>query len=356
MCRIAPILVSGLTLMMIVSPMEALSPGTAAQRVIATRLPQNPLISVDSSPSIGDNVNGPTVIRVPPWVKAPLGRYYMYFAHHQGKFIRLAYSDAIGGPWKIYEPGVLHVRDTLFHREQPDPPNSPKSFYTHVASPEIYVDPTTNKILMWFHGWWTNNERWPLGSVTAAYAWARERGYGQFTQVAESNDGLHFEVRKPVTRDSYLRVFRWQDYFYGMMRLGRLARSRDPLAEFELGANPFRDTLYRDRVRHVALLRRGPSLHMFFSAIGDSPERILMSTIDLRESWATWKASIPIEVLQPETDYECVSMPSVPSEIGDIEGRARQLRDPAVFEENGRAWLFYSICGEQGIAVAELKM
>jgi hypothetical protein len=95
---------------------------------------------------------------------------------------------------------------------------------------------------------------------------------------------------------------------------------------------------------------------MFFSAIGDSPERILMSTIDLRESWATWKASIPIEVLQPETDYECVSMPSVPSEIGDIEGRARQLRDPAVFEENGRAWLFYSICGEQGIAVAELKM
>jgi hypothetical protein len=31
------------------------------------------------------------------------------------------------------------------------------------------------------------------------------------------------------------------------------------------------------------------------------------------------------------------------------------MRDPAVFEEDGRAWLFYSICGEQGIAAAELS-
>jgi hypothetical protein len=282
--------------------------------------------------------------------------YYMYFAHHQGSFIRLAYADAIGGPWKIYEPGVLHVRDSAFYREQPDPPNSPKSFYTHVASPDIYVDPTTKKILMWFHGWWTNNERWPVGTVAAAYAWARERGYGQFTQVAESSDGIHFEIRKPVTRDSYLRVFRWQDSFYGLARLGRLARSSEAREEFELGPNPFRDTAHKERVRHVALLRRANSLHVFFSAIGDAPERILMSTIDLQGSWNTWKASPALEVLHPETDYECASLPIAASEVGDIEGRARQLRDPAVFEEDGRTWLFYSTCGEQGIAAAELKL
>ena len=28
--------------------------------------------------------------------------------------------------------------------------------------------------------------------------------------------------------------------------------------------------------------------------------------------------------------------------------------DPFVFEEDGRAYLFYSICGEQGIAAAEI--
>jgi hypothetical protein len=52
---------------------------------VAARVPQNPLLTVKSSPSLGDNVNGPSVIRVPPWVKAPLGRYYMYFAHHLSK-------------------------------------------------------------------------------------------------------------------------------------------------------------------------------------------------------------------------------------------------------------------------------
>jgi hypothetical protein len=175
-------------------------------------------------------------------------------------------------------------------------------------------------------------------------------------QIAESTDGIHFEIRRPVTLDSYLRIFRSHDTFYGLARLGRLARSRDPLAEFELGPNPFRDTPYRDRVRHVALLPRDNTLYVFFSAIGDPPERILMSTIDLRGSWDAWRASPAVEVLQPETDYECVSMPVGPSEVGDIEGRARQLRDPAVFEDQRKIWLFYSICGEQGIAAAELRL
>ena len=34
--------------------------------------------------------------------------------------------------------------------------------------------------------------------------------------------------------------------------------------------------------------------------------------------------------------------------------QARQLRDPAIFEENGKTYLFYSICGEQGIAAARI--
>jgi hypothetical protein len=31
-----------------------------------------------------------------------------------------------------------------------------------------------------------------------------------------------------------------------------------------------------------------------------------------------------------------------------------QLRDPAIFEENGRIYLFYAVAGESGIAIAEL--
>jgi len=325
-------------------------------RVIATRVPQNPLITVKSAPSLGDNVNGPSVIRVPPWVKAPLGRYYMYFAHHYGRFIRLAYADSITGPWKVYEPGVLPIEHSAFNRAQPDPPTTGASQRMHVASPDVHIDTEGARILMWVHGWWTNNEPWPHVDSKSAIGWARERGYEQYTQVATSGDGIHFEGEKPITRTSYLRVFRLEDTYYGLARLGLLARSRQPLGEFELGANPFAETDYRNRVRHVALLRRGTRLHVFFSAIGDAPERILMSTIDLHGSWESWKASMPVEVLHPERDYECVNLANEPSRVGEIVGPARQLRDPAILEDNGRVWLFYTVCGEQGIAVAEVKL
>src|SRR3954465_13024350 len=125
----------------------------------ATRLPQNPLITVAASPTLGGNVNGPTVIRVPAWIQQPLGRYYMYFANHMGDFIRLAYADQPDGPWTIYEPGVLHVRDTAFFRPLPDPPAAIGDFYTHVASPEILIDVTNKRLVVGFHGWWTHGER-----------------------------------------------------------------------------------------------------------------------------------------------------------------------------------------------------
>jgi hypothetical protein len=324
-----------------------------AQQVRATRLPQNPLLTVASSPSLAGNVNGPTVIRVPDWVDRPLGRYYMYFANHMGTFIRLAHADALTGPWRIHEPGVLHVRETAFFRPQPDPRETMADFYTHVASPEVLLDPVRRRFVLWAHGWWTNGERWPNDPVKAR-AWATEKGYGQFTQVAESSDGLRFEVRPALTRSSYLRVFRHDGYFYGLSRLGQLSRTRDPLASFDNGPNPFRDTAYAGRVRHVALAPRGGRLFVFFTAIGDAPERVLASTIDLTSDWTTWRAAPAVEVLQPETNYECADLPVVPSGPGDVDTPVRQMRDPFVFEEQGQAFLFYSTCGEQGIAAATL--
>ena len=61
-----------------------------------------------------------------------------------------------------------------------------------------------------------------------------------------------------------------------------------------------------------------------------------MSTIELTSDWTAWRATSPIDVLQPETRYECGDMPLAASEAGDVEGRVRQIRDPFVFEESGR--------------------
>jgi hypothetical protein len=45
-----------------------------------------------------------------------------------------------------------------------------------------------------------------------------------------------------------------------------------------------------------------------------------------------------------------------PSEAGDVDARVRQVRDPFVFEEQAGTFLFYSTCGEQGIAAAEISV
>ena len=110
------------TVLLCAGALDWATPHVRAQSTLnPKRLDQNPLITVRSSTTLGGNVNGPTVIRVPDWIERPLGRYYMYFANHMGDFVRLAYADAVEGPWRIYEPGVLHVRDTAFYRDQPDP-------------------------------------------------------------------------------------------------------------------------------------------------------------------------------------------------------------------------------------------
>ena len=78
------------------------------------RLVDAPIVDASTHPSIGHNIQGPSLIRVPGWVDDPLGRYYLYFADHKGAFIRLAYADALAGPWTIHEPGSLHLADSHF--------------------------------------------------------------------------------------------------------------------------------------------------------------------------------------------------------------------------------------------------
>ena len=50
----------------------------AAEVSRVERLPGNPIIRPEMLPGPdGENINGPSLIRVPSWVKNPLGRYYL---------------------------------------------------------------------------------------------------------------------------------------------------------------------------------------------------------------------------------------------------------------------------------------
>jgi hypothetical protein len=295
--------------------------------VVAIRFPQNPIITSASSSTLGENINGASLIRVPPWVEQPLGRYYLYFAHHAGKFIRLAYANRLSGPWHVYEPGTLRLEDA-------------SRCHDHVASPDVHLDETRREILMYFHC--------PAGSAGGV-----DIGQ-QKTFLAASRDGLRFQADTQPLGPAYFRVFRHGQYYFTVVRGGVLLRSSDMRSPFEEGPTliaPSADQM----LRHAAVDIHGQVLRIYYSRIGDRPERILLSETRLSGHWLNWRASAPVTVLNPDLAYEGADRPLEVSKPDEAPGRVRQLRDPAIFREGGKAYLVYSIAGESGLAIAELR-
>lgn len=317
----------------------------------AHRLVDAPIVHPGLDESIGDNIQGPSLIRVPDWVDGALGRYYLYFADHKGGWIRLAYADRLAGPWRIHGPGTLQLAQSRFLTRAPEWtetqarevretlaargvrfPHDPILDMTvpHIASPDVHVDHDARRIRMYYHG--------------------LERFAEQVTRVAVSDDGLSFEAREEVLGPSYFRTVEIGGWTVAMAMPGRFYRSRDPLSGFEPGPRLFGPTQ-----RHAALLLRGDVLWVFHTNVGDAPERILVSTIDTRAPFEDWQASDAVEVLRPERAWEGSELPVVPSLRSVAPNAVNQLRDPAVFVEDGRTWLLYAVAGESGIGIAELQ-
>jgi len=288
--------------------------GYGAMNIV--RFEENPIITPHMGGRMGDNINGPSLIRVPDWLENPLGRYYLYFGHHKGQYIRLAYADRLEGPWTAYEPGTLKLEGSFCDH--------------HVASPDVHVDDDRRELRMYYHG--------PM------------KGKGQVSRVALSRDGIRFTCLPEILGSSYFRVLRWGGYHYALGMPGIFYRSLDGLTGFERGP-----TLFTEDMRHTALKLDGNTLSIFYSNAYDCPERILLSTIELTPDWMSWTASEPVTVLEPELDYEGADLPLEPSIRGWAPEPVRQLRDPAVFREEGRTYLLYSVAGEHGLAIAEMK-
>ena len=111
-------------------------------------------------------------------------------------------------------------------------------------------------------------------------------------------------------------------------------------------------------MRHAALLLRGDTLFVFWTQVGQVPERILLSTVDVSSDWQRWSETPGVEVLRPERDWEGADAPLEPSVRSTAYGHLNQLRDPAIFEDadSGRVYLLYAVAGESGIAIAELHL
>lgn len=220
----------------------------------AERLRNGPIIRPGTHPSIGVNIQGPSLIRAPNWLPNRMGRYYLYFADHKGDYIRLATADALAGPWLVHPLGSLHLPDSCFLTRPPVPTAEQVALFEerarkagtilshdivseitlpHIASPDAHVDDGGRRIVMYFHG---------LEDVGT-----------QVTRVALSDDGVSFRALPDVLVDrSYLRVFDYRGQTYGLAMPGQVYQAPDPLGRFTPGP-----ILFNPAMRHATLRVRG---------------------------------------------------------------------------------------------------
>jgi len=300
-----------------------------------------PLVDVAAWPALGGNANGPSLIRAPHWLAEPPGRYLLYFAHHEGRSIRLACSDDLAGPWRLQEPDPLTLADSGFAVEPPREEDldaearayidaGSDGYYPHIASPDVWIDQRQRRIRLYYHG--------------------RMHNGLQRSRVALSADGLHFTPRDEILGLPYLRMFRHGDWFYGLAMPAQLYRSRDGLGGFEPGPR-----LTPEPIRHHALLQLQGRCYLFWTRIGDCPERILVSTLDTASDWRQWRLGPAREVHRATRPWEGGRLPVEASQAGAAMQPVNQLRDPAIFVDDGKIYLLYAVAGERGIALGELE-
>jgi len=333
--------------------------------------------------SEGANINGPSVIRIPDWIPpaqraAPQARYYLYFAHHSGDYIRLAWASDVEGPWQLYRTGAgvaSGARGVLdMGSARRIVLGNGLAITSHIASPDVHVDDDRQRIVMYFHG------------VTRRDGSDRTE---QQTYVSTSPDGLAFidSIVPAPLGGSYLRVFEYRGLVQGLTpkkfyrprdndapwgepgenappaenaalerglwdshntRLLQFREAEAPAGEARRGPIP--------QPRHLGLHRSGDWLYVFFTMKKHAPERILATRVNLGlDDWYMQAASgAPAEILRPEREWEGATLPPRRSRKGPAARPENALRDPFVFADSGSLYLFYAGGGEQAIGLARL--
>ena len=228
----------------------------SAQTFTATRLDGNaatsefdPIINVSTFESVNgtgfenasivieDNIDGPSVIRIPSWI--PVSErvhedaiYYTYFAHHGGDNIRLAWSESITGPWNLFNAqgstaperawgvdgnntgtltpgsGVLDLDLNTSFDELTALENGLVGVNRHVASPDVLVDNENQRIVMYFHG---PRKGDPNNQKTFVATSKYGLNFNPSTGLGPENRGFQGEVgqgmREVVPGESYFRIF-----------------------------------------------------------------------------------------------------------------------------------------------------
>ena len=363
--------------------------GVTGGTYTATRLNNNqPIITRSMFDALGvsaegRNINGPSVLYLPPNVvpngelPAPGHRYLMYFANHDGLYIRAASSDNPVGPWTLFNTGDVETNtpgrgvldlgpDKLINI------GNGVTASRHIASPDAFVDTDNRRIMMCFHG------------EETLCAFSR---YGlNFNMPAEGGEPGR-GILPVVFMRSYSRMFMVDNLSMAFANTGDMHHARvpgPPTSNAVLTADPdrpqnawprFRNspirTMYANKgrpandPRHFAVHQRAAdpnSIFVFWTSKGDAPEQIYLTRFDLEGLNAEqrldpnqWNPVGQKIILKPEQTWEGAEFPLEPSR-GSSANNVNQLRDPYVFTDpiDCKLYLYYAGAGENAIGVASL--
>lgn len=241
--------------------------------------------------------------------------FHIYFSNHEGTSIRLATSKHLQGPWRIQD--VLQLRDT--------------PCTTHIASPEVIYEDGMYK--MYYHG---------------------DKNNKQGTFLAQSKTGNFFtNVSPDILCDFYLRVFDYKGVRYGIAK-----NNNDGAVIYNVSDSYTPMFSFLPSARHCHGLVKEDKLYIVYSNIGDRPEHIRLCIIQLDEDISKWDVLSDNALILPTFKHEGGDLPVVTSMPGSATRRFSQpvmeLRDPYLFDLNGKVHILYSTQGERAIAYAQL--
>lgn len=232
---------------------------------------------------------------------------------------------------------------------------------TSLHSPSIYASNSEKRFYMYLHGhgcpYSKSQSNSPWSQPTLMYT--SEDGF-QWNHVQQKNlfyssTSVYFYSSTPVynSRDGYFYIVSRINGEKGVV----LHRSTSLFGPFEQGPQ------LGLGLRHFDLMLVEGIMFIFYSMIGDHPERVLLASIDttFTANWTDWKLLPGPRILKPEYWYEHGNELIGPTNEGIARIR-HKVRDPRFLpdlESNSKhisGLLFYSVQGEKGIAMARVTI
>lgn len=299
------------------------------------------------------NVNTPMPLHVKPWMNHSSfeGKsMLLYYSSHTSKTENDIGLLALDSPTRLWK----EVDTTLSFK-----PRACKSLH----SPSIFVDDHKERFYMYVH---SHGCIQPKDGINF-----------QPTSLYVSKDGVTWELSSSeMENPPYLL---WNLFYlstpmlnvrdgqyYALARtfghdkndsIGKVVLTRSSLPEGPFQEGP---TLVQGP-RHFDAFFANDQIFILFTMIGDSPEQILIGSIDTTSSanWHDWEFLPGPRILHPIYWYEHANKPMVSTQSGKANSR-HELRDPHFLPDPDpdsskiSGLLFYCAQGQMGVAVARI--